>query len=376
MHSPRSLVIGDGMGWEMVRAGAIAKKVLKELTDMGIDTKVGATTNETKAAAKAVFAGRTYNEYYTQGKGDGLSFQNLPDFGIVTTAAMITKEAVEGAWYSPSGQSMREGATRPFYSAPGVHSAGHDNEMAPLAKDAAGKLLEFDARDYESEGGMMVLWDDVKGGLYPWDPNYFLPEGERAAGFDIRFKQRHATDSASTAGTLATGTKTFTGAFGVDIYELPVQTIVEEAMHCGMHGGVVTSVPMLHATPAAFISHSNHRYNGPQMQRTMMETVNPTVAIGNCNSRYYPGGKLGVEHSTDYQAKIANGDYGKWHVLKNEIGVSAADSLAPMADLDPDDGDRVMGCFPNQADNMPYRGVDSTYSHAVQQVAPSPGAWS
>ena len=33
------LVIGDGMGWEMIRAGAIAKKILGELTAMGIDTK-------------------------------------------------------------------------------------------------------------------------------------------------------------------------------------------------------------------------------------------------------------------------------------------------------------------------------------------------
>lgn len=144
-------------------------------------------------------------------------------------------------------------------------------------------------------------------------------------------------------------------------------TIVEEAMHCGMAGGVISSVPMLHATPAAFIAHTNNRNNGPQMQRTMMETVNPTMAIGNCNGRNYPGGRYGIEHDIDYQARIRSGYYGKWTVLKNTVGISAEDALKPMENLDPDDGHHVMGCFPDQAANMPYRGVDSTYSDAVMQ---------
>jgi hypothetical protein len=24
------------------------------------------------------------------------------------------------------------------------------------------------------KGGNMVQWDDVKGGMHPWDPNYFV----------------------------------------------------------------------------------------------------------------------------------------------------------------------------------------------------------
>lgn len=359
------LVIGDGMGWEMIRAGAIAKQVLKELEGMGIDIKQG-TTGASADSAKAAFAGRTTKDYYTEGVGSGLSFQALKDYALVTTSAMILQEASEGAFYSPSGQSMLEGASRPSFSGPGNFTKGHDNGMAQLAVDAHGHPLHFDPRDYETQGGNMILWNDVLGGKYPWDENYYKSAGERDPNFDIRFKARHATDSASTAGSLATGVKTFTGAFGVDIYERPVRTIVEDALHCGKAGGVVSSVPMLHATPAAFISHSNHRYNGPQMQRTMMDTVNPTLAMGACASRYYPGGKLGSEHNIDYQAKIANGDYGKWTVLKNKPNVSAEDALAPMKNLSPENGDKVMGCFPDGSYNMPYRGVDSSYSHAVQ----------
>jgi alkaline phosphatase len=205
------LVIGDGMGWEMVRAGAIAKKVLTELQEMGIDTTVGATSDAQKTSAKAMFAGRTLANYYTEGVGDGLSFQKLPDFSLATTSSLVIQKASDGALYAPSGQSMLQGSTSPSFSAPGVMTRGHDNEMAPLALDENGKPLVFDPRDYESEGGMMVLWDDVKGGKYPWDQNYYLPEDQRSPGFDIRFKQRHAPDSANTAGTMATGVKTNNG---------------------------------------------------------------------------------------------------------------------------------------------------------------------
>lgn len=61
------LVIGDGMGWEMIRAGAIARLVLNELQAMGIDTKTGASDEAAAAAARQAFQGRTLNDYYTEG---------------------------------------------------------------------------------------------------------------------------------------------------------------------------------------------------------------------------------------------------------------------------------------------------------------------
>lgn len=61
------LVIGDGMGWEMIRAGAIAKLVLAELEDMGCDTKTGCPNSDVGDAVMEVFAGRTLSDYYTEG---------------------------------------------------------------------------------------------------------------------------------------------------------------------------------------------------------------------------------------------------------------------------------------------------------------------
>lgn len=59
------LVVGDGMGWEMIRAGAIARQVLNELEELGCDTKVGCPDNE---EAMDAFMGRSLADYYTEGK--------------------------------------------------------------------------------------------------------------------------------------------------------------------------------------------------------------------------------------------------------------------------------------------------------------------
>lgn len=50
---------------EMVRAGAIGKRVVDELTEMGCDIQKGCPNN--KEAARA-FNGRTLSDYYTEGK--------------------------------------------------------------------------------------------------------------------------------------------------------------------------------------------------------------------------------------------------------------------------------------------------------------------
>ena len=73
----------------------------------------------------------------------------------------------------------------------------------------------------------------------------------------------------------------------VNLYEEEVKTILEDAMECGMSGGVVTSVPILHATPAAFYAHSNDRSNHEKLRRSFRQ-VNPTLAMGTCSDKLHP----------------------------------------------------------------------------------------
>ncbi|MEM7581619.1 MAG: alkaline phosphatase, partial [Cyanobacteria bacterium P01_A01_bin.80] len=56
------IMVGDGMGWEMARAAAIQKQINE-----------GAT-------------GNTLSDFYTEGTGTGLSFQELEGYTISTTS--------------------------------------------------------------------------------------------------------------------------------------------------------------------------------------------------------------------------------------------------------------------------------------------------
>ena len=194
--------------------------------------------------------------------------------------------------------------------------------MNPLLENACGFPIDFSPLGI-TEGGNMVLWHDSKGGAYPWDNDYYGGDdlgNATSSTFDATYIMQHATDSAATATTLATGQKVSSihgrnqtsipfGCFffhhsmghspqrtasqvankmiSVNLYEEEVKTILEDAMSCGMSGGAISSVPILHATPAAFVAHSNDRKNHEQLRRSFRQ-VNPTLAIGTCAERLFP----------------------------------------------------------------------------------------
>lgn len=204
-----------------------------------------------------------------------MSFQEALDFMLMTTTTTVIQEPEPGNHYAPAS-SMLEGLV-----------GDHFTRQAPLALNECGFPIDFSPLDWEIDGGNMVLWDNVMGGEFPWDERYYQENPDFSTGFDPTYIMQHATDSASTAGTMATGHKAANNMVSVNLYEEDVSTLVEEAMMCGMAGGVVTSVPLLHATPAAFITHTNNRSNRDSLRRSF-ERVMPTFASGVCGGDYYP----------------------------------------------------------------------------------------
>jgi hypothetical protein len=135
----------------MVRAGSIAKQVLAELEGMGVDTKNG-SPDKVDAVASA-FAGRTLKDYYVEGKGSGLSFQDeLSGFTLVTTSSPVIQKPEAGNHYAPS-TSLLDGDV-----------GDHENGMSSLALNSCGHPIDFNPKDYETEGGNMALWIDDIGG--------------------------------------------------------------------------------------------------------------------------------------------------------------------------------------------------------------------
>jgi len=171
---------------------------------------------------------------------------------------------------------------------------------------------------------------------------------------------QHATDSASTAGTMATGHKSAVNMMSVDLYEEHVSTLVEDAMACGKAGGVVTSVPIFHATPGAFIIHTNYRVDGDELKRSFLD-VNPTMVSGVCSSRYQPSEET-------YESMRSGALSSQWTLFEQKDDVKAKKFYKGIEELDPDNGDHVMVCLGGQRtasgqSNLPYRGVDGSYSN-------------
>lgn len=67
------------------------------------------------------------------------------------------------------------------------------------------------------------------------------------------------TDSAAAGTALSTGVKTYNHAIGVDPEHNRLKNIAEYAHDAGKGVGVVTSVGLNHASPAAFLGHANER---------------------------------------------------------------------------------------------------------------------
>jgi len=68
------------------------------------------------------------------------------------------------------------------------------------------------------------------------------------------------TDSAASGTAMATGTKTYNGAIGVDTTKASLQNIAELAASMGWSTGVVATSTISHATPASFYAHVAQRY--------------------------------------------------------------------------------------------------------------------
>ena len=67
------------------------------------------------------------------------------------------------------------------------------------------------------------------------------------------------TDSAAGGTALATGSKTYNGAIGVDTNKEALTSVAEQAKRSGKKVGITTSVSVDHATPASFYAHQPKR---------------------------------------------------------------------------------------------------------------------
>jgi alkaline phosphatase len=323
-------MIGDGMGWEIARAGAIAKG---------------------------------YN--YNSGQGEGLSFQTLDNYALATTYGTTV---APGNGVFSTGNSALNGSNPMTGASSILPGFKFQPQFNPGNKPSGG------AENPQANAvGNLVGYDPLRGGINPWTP-----------GNDPEYIQHSYPDSANTATTLYTGVKSYNNAISVDIFEKPLETILKTAADKGKSTGIVTSVPVDHATPGAAAANVNRRnkYDSdyPSLDNILQQELRiyqPTVILG--GGHPLTGASIqplptGVEPPTKFEY-ITKSTYGELSKKPNqnrykytflERGKDAAAMLAKTAaKLDPNKGDRLLGLYGarGQEGNLPVSTANGDYSN-------------
>jgi len=124
-----------------------------------------------------------------------------------------------------------------------------------------------------------------------------------AAWSEADYPPINPTDSAAAATALACGTKTANGMIGMASDGHTVESIVERAEAAGMLTGIVTSVPISHATPAAFAAHASSRGDYGDIARSMVLESGLDVLAGCGNPDYDNNGQPKLFPEYDYIPK-------------------------------------------------------------------------
>lgn len=343
------LMVGDALGWNAARAAAIAKQI------------------------EAGNTGDQLSDFYTEGKGEGLNFQTLENYTLATnygttianqqgvystgnSALLDSKDLITG----PIPQDLSEPATGANPVRPGFE---FDPTFNPGTKASGGATVE-------EANGNLVGYDPERGGSTPWE-----------AGSDPEYIKHSYPDSANTATTLYTGVKSYNNAVGVDIFEQSLETILATANKNGKSTGLVTSVPIDHATPAAASANVNRRgkYDGefPSLDNILQQQLReyqPTVLLGGghplstTDEAALPDG---VEPSFRYVTEATYNElsqnpnsnvYGYEFLERGTDAVSALASAA--AGINPNAGERLIGLYGarGQNGNLPVPSANGDYS--------------
>ncbi len=94
------------------------------------------------------------------------------------------------------------------------------------------------------------------------------------------------TDSGASATAISAGVKTFNAAIGVGPDSMPVATIMELAHAAGYKTGFVVTSSVVHATPAAFFSHTRSRGSYEEIAK-QLAVANIDVFVGGGEKYFY-----------------------------------------------------------------------------------------
>ncbi len=242
---------------------------------------------------------------------------------------------------------------------------------------ASGTKFDVDAqilvnREPKMTGG----YNASLGGDAPWNE-------QSNSGYLIGLDREHphsVTDSAASATSLMAGIKTYNGAVNFSHDGEQVEPIARKLQAEGYKIGIVTSVPLSHATPAAAYANNVARYDCQDIARDMVGLVSaahrnkalPGIDVILCAGWGESQGKDKAQgenyakgnphfHQDDLLA-IRKENGGKYHVVQRTKGVDGRESLLREAKIAAASGDRFLAFYGTKGGHLPFQTADGKFN--------------
>ena len=217
------------------------------------------------------------------------------------------------------------------------------------------------------------------GGQTPWARNV---DGQYLIGKN-RQRPHPYTDSASAAASLTCGIKTYNDAINVDFQGRPVEPIGQHLQKRGYAIGVVTSVPISHATPACAYANNVHRDDYQDLTRDLLglsSVAHKSQPLPGVDVLF--GGGFGINAKEDKGQGdnfVAGNKYltaadletidvargGKYVVAQRTSGTRGSDVLAAGVRSAVEKNQRLLGFFGAVGGHLPFRTADGNYDPTV-----------
>ncbi len=191
--------------------------------------------------------------------------------------------------------------------------------------------------------------------------SYYLNGSAGTLAFEPYFKtfvktrslNNSVTDSAAAASALATGHKVNNYVISQDPSGNPYETVLEWAKSKGKKTGLVTTVPITHATPAGFGAHESDRNNLTNIGNDYLNSSRPNVLFGAGDPSKGSG-----SYWSSSQTTTAKG-----------LGYKDVYTASQLSALDPSNTSYALGLFGGQQLTYEYDRTGSTTDPHLSQMA-------
>jgi len=219
-------------------------------------------------------------------------------------------------------------------------------------------------------------YDPRRGGGTPWQP---APQPDYLMGLD-RTAPHSVTDSASSATSMTAGIKTYNAAINVDVFGNQVETIAHALQRDQQFAiGVVTSVPICHATPAGSYSHNVSRDDYQDLTRDLiglpsvahktdpLPGVDVLIGGGWGEAKQKDEGQgdnfvPGRQHfDVDDLMRVSVENGGKYVVAQRTRGQAGGDVIKQATTAAIAGGHRLLGVFGVAGGHLPFATADGNF---------------